>query len=211
MTTLEIQKREGSDSLKDIRENGMIPAVMYGPKDEATSISISKKDFIKIFEEAGESTVIILDTPNGKKNVLIHAVQFDPVKDTPVHVDFYIVEAGKEVEVSVPINFVGVSIAVKKLGGTLVKVLHELQVKGVPAKLPHSIDVDISVLTGLDSHIINKDVSLPSGITLVDIEDETVASISVAKEEEEEEVENTDISAIEVEKKGKKDEENTEE
>ncbi len=210
MTTLAIQKREDSEDIKGLREKGILPAVMYGAKEETTSISISKKEFEKAFKEAGESTVITLDTANGKKSALIHDVQFDPVKDTPVHVDFYLIEEGKEVEVSVPLDFVGVSPAVKELSGTLVKVMHELSIKGMPAKLPHTIEVDIAVLAELDSNISAKDVLLPDGITLMDNADEIVASISVAKEEEEEEVEAADISSIEVEKKGKKEEEEPE-
>lgn len=209
MTTLKVQKREDSENLNEIRKSGSIPAVMYGPKEKTLSVSVLRKEFEKAFREAGESTVITLDTPDGKKSALIHDVQFDPVKDLPVHVDFYLIEEGKEVEVSVPLDFVGVAPAVKELGGTLVKVLHELSVKGMPAKLPHTIEVDISVLSELDSNIAAKDISLPEGITLMDNSDEIVAAISVTKEEEEE-APSADIDSIEVEKKGKKEEEEAE-
>ncbi len=211
MITLEIQKREDSENINKLRENGIIPAVMYGSKEKAVSIFVSKKEFEKVFKEAGESTVITLNTKEGKKSAIIHDVQFDPVKDIPVHIDFYIVEAGKDVEVNVPIDFIGVSPAVKELNGTLVKVLHELPIKGIPSKLPHSIEIDISVLVQLDSHIKAKDIFLPSGIVLVGNDDEIVASISVVKEEEEEETEESDLSSIEVQKKGKKEEETPEE
>ncbi len=210
MITLEIQKREDSENLNKLREEGVIPAVMYGSKEKAVSVSVSKKEFEKVLKEAGESTVITLNTKEGKKSAMIHDIQFDPVKDIPVHVDFYVVEAGKEIEVNVPIDFIGVSVAIKELNGTLVKVLHELPIKGIPSKLPHSIEVDISVLEQLDSHIKAKDISLPDGIMLAGGDDDIVASISVAKEEEEE-VEESDLSSIEVQKKGKKEEEAPEE
>lgn len=204
MTTLKAQLRDKSQKIKSIIEDGNIPAVFYGPKEDATSIFISKKEFIKAFRDAGESTIVDIETPNGKKkSVLIHDVQFDPVITTPIHVDFYVVEAGKEVEVNVPLEFVGVSPAIKELGGSLVKVIHELAVKGKPADLPHSIEVDISVLDGLDSNISAGDINLPKGISISHSADDIVASISVAKEEEEE-VAGEDIADIEVEKKGKK-------
>ncbi len=211
MTTLKAQSREKSQNIKTLREGGNMPAVFYGPKEEAVSIVVSGKEFGKVLKEAGESTVITLETSNGKKSALIHDVQFDPVKSIPVHADFYIVEAGKEVEVDVPLEFVGVSLAIKELGGSLVKVIHELTVKGKPADLPHSIEVDITPLKDIGSNISAGDIVLPKGITLTNSLDDIIASISVAKEEEEE-APSADITDIEVEKKGKKeDEESTEE
>jgi len=207
MTTLKAQPREASEDLKVLREGGDMPAVLYGPKEDAVSITVSFKEFGKVLKEAGESTVITLDTSKGKKSALIHDVQFDPVKDVPTHADFYIVEEGKEVEVNVPLEFVGVAPAVKELGGTLVKVIHELAIKGKPSELPHSIDVDISVLKDLESNISAGDVSLPNGISLIQGSDDIIASISVTKEEEAEP--EADIAEIEVEKKGKKEEEET--
>jgi large subunit ribosomal protein L25 len=210
MTTLKAQTREKSQNVKVLREEGNMPAVLYGAKEDSVSISVSGREFGKVLKMAGESTVITLDTPNGKKSALIHDIQFDPVKSIPVHADFYIVEAGKEVEVDVPLEFVGVSPAVKELGGSLVKVIHELAIKGKPADLPHSIEVDIAVLKDLESNISAGDVTLPKGIVLTNSADDIIASISVAKEEEEE-APSADIADIEVEKKGKQEEEKTEE
>lgn len=206
MTTLKVQQREKKQDVKILREEGSMPAVLYGPKEDTLPITISIKDFGKVLKEAGESTVITLETPKGKKNAIIHAVQFDPVRSTPIHADFYIIEEGKELEVNVPLEFVGVSVAVKELGGTLVKVVHELPIKGKPADLPHSIEVDISTLTDLDSNISAGAIVLPKGIILTNNVEDIIASISVAKEEEEETVA-SDIAEIEVEQKGKKEDE----
>jgi large subunit ribosomal protein L25 len=204
MNILATKPREISQKTESLRKEGIIPAVMYGPKEDSVSISVSRKEFENILKEAGKSTVITLETVKGKKNALIHEVQFDPVKGNPIHADFYIVEKGKEVEVQVPLEFVGVSPAVKELGGTLVKVLHELSVKGAPAKLPHSIEVDISILKTFDDSISAKDIILPEGVSLVEKPDEIIALASEVKEEEEVTLEKEDISEIEVEKKGKK-------
>lgn len=206
MITLKIEKRENSKDLASLREEGVLPAVMYGAKEKSESIAVDLKEFIKVFKEAGESAVIELDSADGKKNALINEVQLDPVKNVPIHADFYIVEKGKEVEVSVPLEFVGVSTAVKELGATLVKVMHELPIKGVPSKLPHVVEIDISALKDLESRVSAEDVVLPDGIELNVDGNETVASVSVAKEEEED-TQTADIADIEVEKKGKKEEE----
>jgi len=189
-----------------LREQGLIPCVFYGPKEKSMAISSNKIEFIKALREAGESTVVVLDTGKDKIEALIHDVVYDPVSDEVVHADFYVPEKGKKVEVSVPVEFTGVSAAVKELGGTLVKVLHEIEVEALPANLPHVILVDISALTDLEAQIIAGDIKLPEGVTLITEPEEVVASISVAEEEIEET--KSDISEVEVvDKKGKKDEE----
>jgi len=166
-----------------LREQGLIPGVFYGPKEKSMAISSNKIEFIKALREAGESTVVVLDTGKDKIEALIHDVVYDPVSDEVVHADFYVPEKGKKVEVSVPVEFTGVSAAVKELGGTLVKVLHEIEVEALPANLPHVILVDISALTDLEAQIIAGDIKLPEGVTLITEPEEVVASISVAEEE----------------------------
>src|SRR3989344_8055656 len=95
------------------------------------------------------------------------------------------------------------------MGGTLVRVLHELKVEALPLEIPHSISVDISALATLESQILVKDLKVPAGAKVLNDPEEVVAAISVAKEEPVEEAP-VDLSAIEVEKKGKKDEEGAE-
>lgn len=205
MLKLKGELREGKAKLAKIRAEGFVPAIYYGHKEKATPCVFPMNEFKKVWKEAGESTVITLEMPTSKVNALIYEVQLDPVRNTPSHVDFYVIEKGQEVTVHVPIEFAGVSEAVKSLGGTLVKVLHELEVKALPENLPHSVTADISALATLESHIAAKDIELPKGVTLVANANEIVASIAVAKEEVE--AAPMDISKIEVEKKGKKEEE----
>lgn len=202
MLTLKGEERSAKTKLASIRAEGFIPAVYYGHKEKTTPCVFSLKEFKKVWEEAGESTVVVLEMPKGKMNALIHEVQVDPVKGVPTHVDFYILEKGHEVEVAVPIEFVGVSAAIKDLGGVLVKVLHELEIKALPENLPHDFKVDISALENLDSQILAGSIVMPKGVTLVTGKEEVVAAISVAQEEKEE-APAMDLSAIEVEKKGK--------
>lgn len=203
--TLKGEIRDPKSKLAAVRAEGFIPAVFYGHKEAATPCVFPLNEFKKVWKAAGESTVITLEMPKGKVSALIHEVQVDPIKSQPIHVDFYAIEKGHEVSVHVPIEFTGVAPAVKDLGGTLVKVLHELEVKALPENLPHGVIVDISALTALDSQILAENVALPKGVTLVTHDNEVVAAVAVAKEEVEAPV--MDISAIEVEKKGKKEEE----
>jgi len=133
-------------------------------------------------------------------------VVYDAVSGAIIHADLYAVEKGQTVSVAVPLEFIGVSNAVKMLGGILTKVMHELEVEGEPSDLPHSIIIDISALSDLDSQIHVSDLVLPKGVTAELDGEEVVAMISVA-EEEPVEAAPVDLAAIEVEKKGKKEEE----
>ncbi len=211
MLSLNIEKRDISKNLKDLRKNGVMPAVFYGKKEESTPISVKVADFIKVWKKAGESTVVVLKDDKGEElESLIHEVDLDPVTDAPRHADFYVFEKGHKIEVNIPLEFVGVAPGVKDLGGTLVKVIRELKIEAMPKDLPHEIKVDVSTLTNFDSQILAKDITLPAGVSLVENPEEVVALVAEAKEVVEEESAPIDLSAIEVEKKGKKEEEGSE-
>lgn len=193
--------------LSALREKGLVPAVVYGPKEDAFSVSVALGEFKKVWKSAGESSIVTLSIDGvGSKDVLIHEVDTHPVSGEPVHVDFYAIEAGKKIEVGVPLVFTGLAPAVKTYGATLVKVLYELEIAALPKDLPHEISVDVSSLAELDSQIHAKDIKLPSGVELVTDGDEVVAAVSEQVVEEEAFVAPADLSAIEVEKKGKKEE-----
>jgi len=208
MLALKAQARENKKAInKKLRNEGYIPAVFYGAKNEAISIAVNAKDFMRIWKEAGESSMVILDTSKGKLSTLIHDIQFDPVTDEPRHADFYVVDKDKETEVTVPLLFEGVAPAVKELGGVLIKVMHEVEVRALPQNLPHDIKIDLSELADMESKILIKDLVLPEGVTATAQADEVVALVEAAREEEEAAAETVDMSSIEVEKKGKKEEE----
>ena len=209
MITLNYAKRDVSEDPSAFRKKGLLPAVFYGKKQSSIPIVVSVPDFIKVWKEAGESAVVSLMAKGSKNSIetLIHDVEIDPLSDKPIHVDFYVFEKGKRVEIDVPLEFVGISPAVKDLGGSLLKVLHEIKVSASPENLPHSIVVDISALVTFEDHISAKDIKLPTGVELKENEDEIIASVETPRAEEVAEPEVIpDLSAIEVEKKGKKEE-----
>ena len=193
--------------MKKLIGTGILPAVYYGHKEESTPIQIKRGDFLKIWKDAGESTVVTIKTPDKKIDTLIHEVSIDPVSNEPRHVDFYVFEKGHKVEISVPIEFVGISEAVKEKGAIFMKILHEIKIKAEPTNLPHKIDVDISPLIEFGDSIVAKNIKLPTGVELEENPEEVIATVSEPKEEKEEEVVPIDLSKIEVEKKGKKEEE----
>lgn len=182
---------------------GQMPAVVYGPKQASTPITLSAKEFEKVFRTAGESSVIELSgVAAGTLQVLIHEVDHDPVTSVPRHADFYAIEKGAKVEVAVPLMYIGESAAMKA-GHNLVKVMHELEIEAEAANLPHELNVDISTLEKVGDQIHVRDIKLPAGVTTeVDV-DEVVALIQEVQEEKEEVAAPIDMDAIEVEKKGK--------
>lgn len=208
MTTLNANIREivNKSENKALRETGKIPAVFYGFKRDVTSLSVDKKEFISVLKEAGETSTITLKTPNGDFNAMIHDVQVDPIKGEVTHVDFLSVDMNKAIEVEVPLEFIGESEAVKE-GGVLVKVMHELSVESLPASIPQHIEVDLSKLKTIDDIITLGDLKLPTGVKFVE-EDMSVVVASVTSQQEEVETPTEiNLDAIEVEKKGKKEEE----
>lgn len=207
MLTLEAQKRDTSLDNETLRKGGKMPAVFYGKKTASTPIVFLQKDFIKVWHTAGESGVVSIKTAEGTVEALIKDVDIDPVSDVPRHADFYVFEKGKKIEVSVPLEFVGVAPVVKDLGGSLIKVLHDLKISADPTNIPHDIEVDISSLVDFDSQVLASAIKLPAGVVLMENENEVVASAARPKEEKEEEEAPVDLSTIEVEKKGKKEEE----
>ena len=202
MLTLEVQKRDTAGAgASALRRAGSIPAVVYGAHHESTSILISAAAFGKVLREAGEATIVSLEGLGESLPTLIHEVDLDPLTNMPRHVDFYAVTKGEKVEVAIPLVFVGVSAAVEA-GANLVKVMHELEVEADPMNLPHTIEVDLSVLVVLDDQIRAKDLALPAGVELVTEPEEVVALVQEVIEEKEEAAP-ADIASIEVEKKGK--------
>ena len=205
MFVIKASKRDLDTKLGILRKSGGIPAVFYGAGKNTTSISVPNIEFKKIWREAGESLAVQITMPEGSIDSLIHEVQVDPVTDEPIHVDFLAIDMKKKIRVKVPLVFEGISNAVKNGIGNLVKVLHEIEIEALPADLPHRLLVDISKLETLENNILVSDIKLPTGAIAITNGSDVVASIVAQIEEKEEVIVAPDLSAIEVEKKGKKD------
>lgn len=182
-----------------------IPAVIYGPGIENNNISINLKEFSQLFSEAGESTLISLESKDGANYfALVHDVQKDPLSGEFIHVDFYQPNLEKKVEVSVPITFTGIAPAVKELGGTLVKNFLEVDVKALPQNLPHSIEVSVAGLNTFDDVVTIKDLIVPEGVEILKDPEEIIALVTeVEKEEELASVEENVEAVSKIEKKVK--------
>lgn len=207
MITLSATPRaETGKAARTLLSNGRMPAVVYGPKQETLPVSVPLADLEAILRHEGTSSVIELTGLDKPLQVLIHDLDRDPVMNTPRHADFYAIEKGAKVTVSVPLSFVGESFAVKA-GANLVKVMHEVEIEADASKLVHEIEVDITALKEIGDQIHVKDLKAPAGVEILTDADETIAIAQAVEEEAADETASVDMASIEVEQKGKEDSE----
>ena len=194
---------------KNLREKSILPAVLYGPKAENLSLEIDAKKFEKIYQEAGKSSLISIEIDGKKIPVLIHEIQRDPLSDKILHVDFYQAPLEEKIAAKIPLVFEGESPAVKELGGTLVKVIHELEIKAKPEDLPKEIKIDISTLKTFEDAILVKDLKVSEGVEILKNPEEIVVEAKPAEKIEEELVKPVEEKVEEVEKVEEKPKEET--
>jgi large subunit ribosomal protein L25 len=182
---LKATRRPADKSVQAIRADGLVPAELYGHGVENQHLALSLNEFEKVLRKAGESTIVTLNVDGlGVRNVLIHDVQRHPVKNEPIHIDFYEVSMTEKLKTNVQLEFVGEPAAVKALGGTLVKMLTEVEVEALPADLPHSLTIDISGLNTFEDILEVKDIQLPKGVVITAGADEAVAKVQPPRDME---------------------------
>jgi large subunit ribosomal protein L25 len=172
--------------VRAMRRENKIPAVLYGKGKESMCLSITEHDYIRLYREAGTSSIVLLDIEgNGQKNALVQDIQFDPMSGKPMHIDFYEISMTEKLTTSVPLHFVGDSVAVIDLSGSLVTNKTEVEVECLPGDLPHEIEVDISVLVDFEANILVSDIKVPAGVELKEDPEELVATVEEPRSEEE--------------------------
>lgn len=203
--SLHVTKRSenGRKAMQVLRKNQQVPAVVYGPEVKSQPLTVHPVEFERIYAQAGESTFIDLTVDDAQPiKVLIHDVQRDPLKHTVSHVDFRQIKMSEKMHAEVELLFEGESPAVKKMGGILMKTLTHIEVECLPNDLPHHIVVDISAIKDFETSIHVRDLTLPTGVTPLTDEENTIASVSAPRSEEElkalDEAVSEDVAAVEV-------------
>ncbi|MFA6547327.1 MAG: 50S ribosomal protein L25 [Candidatus Magasanikbacteria bacterium] len=197
----------------DSREQGKLPAVTYGAGNETISLDLNYADFLKLYKQAGDSSLIDLEI-DGKNvgKVLVHEVQYNPVKDTPTHVDLRRIDMNKVMQAPVVLHFIGEAPAVKSMGGTLVQNISQVTVECLPKDLVSALEIDLSILKSFEEVVKVKDLVLPAGLKIVAPQGDVLVTKVVASmtEEEikamEEAGKNMDVSKIESAAKKKEEE-----
>ncbi len=174
----ETRERVGKGSSRELRRNGLIPAVIYGDKQAPVSIALSTKEVTQKIHAGGFMTTVATIDVNGEKiRVLPKDYQLDPVRDFTLHVDFLRVSADSQVTVEVPVHFINEDKSAIKTGAVLNIVRHEVELHVSANDIPEFITVDLAGLkVGDGVHISH--VKLPKGATPVIADrDFTIATI----------------------------------
>ncbi len=167
--TIECQSRPAKTNPRAIRRGGRVPATIYGHKGaESTAISLNTKEAIALLRYAViNNTLIDVKVTDGDFNgiTILREVQYHPYKDDIYHISFFSIASQSKIEVSIPVNFVGVPVGVKVGGGSVDILLKEIQVSCPPTGIPLGFEVDISGLdVGQGLHV--SDIVLPEGVVV---------------------------------------------
>lgn len=189
MLELQATIRDKEQKLNAVRKQGFLPAVLYGTETENLPLKIDQREFEKIYKKIGTSAFVTLKIDKDKDFfVLINETQKHPITGDIIHADFFQPNLKKEINVKIPLEFIGIALAEKEEGGILTKSIHEVEIKVLPKNLPHNIEVDISALKTIEDHIAIKDLIIPKTVEILRDPDDIVISVSMPAQEIEEEI-----------------------
>jgi large subunit ribosomal protein L25 len=179
--------REDTGKANRRLDNSKLAAVVYGAAIKPVAVAVDRHDFEQVLVHEGNiaSKLIDLTVDGGKPvHVIVKAMQRDALKGTITHVDFWAVNMRRPVTTTVPVHFEGEAPGLKT-GGVFMHNVQHINVEALPDELPEFVVADISALeVGDNIHV--RDLVAPKGVTILDAEDEIVASVvAPAKEEEE--------------------------
>ncbi|MDD3839994.1 MAG: 50S ribosomal protein L25 [Clostridia bacterium] len=181
--------------LSKVRNEGYIPAVVYGKDIEPTGISVKRSDFRDIYSKHGKAAVIDLNIDDSQVHqTIIKEVQFDLLKNDYLHIDFQKISMDQMIESIVPIRLIGRE-AAEKSGGLVVYQTDEITIESLPTDMLESIEADISDLDIGDNFKVG-DLTIPEGVTVLTDPEEVIAIVT---EPEEEEVEETEEDVVDTE------------
>jgi len=183
MINLNADIRESSLKPNALRASGLIPAEIYGKGFNNLHITVPVKEFNKVFEKAGENTVVDLLVGKSTYSVLIHDYQKHPISDQFLAVDFLQIRLDEKITAPIPLVFIGESPAVKEMEGILVKSMDKIEVEALPSNLPHEIEIDISVIKEIDGSIYVRDIPVSGNYEIITDSDTVIATVVIPEEE----------------------------
>jgi large subunit ribosomal protein L25 len=187
--TLKAQKREGmgKGASRTLRREGRVPAVLYGRDLDTIHLSVDAREAEYLFHAISvDNTIVDLAVDGEKKpyQTLVREIQTHPWKDSLLHIDFLRIQEGVEVDVEIPVELVGVPVGVRLHGGVLEQIVHELEVRCIPSKIPESFELDVSALDLNDSLHVS-DLALPEGVEILTSADQTICAVAIPRVVEE--------------------------
>ena len=168
-----------------LRRAGQLPAVVYGHGHEAENIVVDAREFATLRRHAGRNALVDLTVGSGRATpVLLHGVQEHPISRVAIHADFFVVKMTEEMIVEVSLITVGEAPAIDKLGGTLLHLRENVQVRALPADLPAGLELDISSLDTFEATLHVSDLRIPERVTLVTDGHEPLVRVQAPRVEE---------------------------
>jgi large subunit ribosomal protein L25 len=197
------------NAARQVRVAGKIPAVVYGAGHESVAVELDPKQILRILHsESGHNTIFDVDIAGqGIAKAMIVDWQYEPIRDSLLHIDLKRIALDKTMKVSVPVRLIGVPAGVKNDGGMLDQVLREVEIECLPTEIPSHIDVDV---TGLGMHDAIRVSDLPhegrsKSFKFLSAEDATIAHVISIRAEAEPVAAVPAVAEPEVAKKGKTD------
>ena len=177
---LSVNKREVTGKkVSELRSNGLTPIHMYGPKIESSPLQCDSKILDSVITDAGTNIPVNVNVDGGEQNNLcfIREVQYHPVTNKVLHVDFMKVQVEKSVRAQVPISVIGTSPAVRTMGGTLLQPLLTLTVEALPLEIPKTITLEAELLVDFETNFYVSDIEVDEGVNVINEASEMVASV----------------------------------
>ncbi len=171
--------------VKALRREGKLPAVIYGRHTDPINVNLDAHTAAVALAKVTSSSLVTIDVDGTEHLALVREKQRDYIKNKLLHVDFLAVSLTEKLRTTVPVHFVGLSLAVKDFNAVMVHNLEELEVECLPNDLPERIDVDISSLNRPGEGIRLRDVHVSDNVRLLGDPDTMVAVATFAKVEEE--------------------------
>ena len=181
---LSVKKRDiHGKKVKNLRAQGLVPAVIYGKHVQAESISCVKNDLLKVYRACWYSTPVEL-TGDVDHLVLINSLQLDPVSDEIISADFLAVSRTEKVAAKIPVVTFGESQLEKLNEGKIMQIRDEVEVEALPQDLPSKFEIDISVLQTVNDVFFVKDLKVSDKVTILDDPELPILTVSVLSDDE---------------------------
>ena len=181
---VDIRKEHGTSAARRARLQNKVPAVVYHSGVEATPLSVDKISLNKALRTG--QMIFEVNVEDKNQFVLVKEIQYHPVTDEIIHIDFQKVKEDEKISLEVAIRSTGEAQGVK-LGGLLVQMLNSVTVKCKPAEIPEFLEIDVTDME-MNTNLFVKDITLPEDVEMITAEDIAVVSVQEPKEEKEEEV-----------------------
>ena len=191
---VDIRKEHGTSAARRTRLQNKVPAVVYHSGVEATPLSVDKISLNKALRTG--QMIFEVNVEDKNQFVLVKEIQYHPVTDDIIHIDFQKVKEDEKISLEVAVRSAGEAQGVK-LGGLLVQMLNSVTVKCKPAEIPEFLEIDVTEME-MNTNLFVKDITLPEDVEMITAEDIAVVSVQEPKEEKEEAViEATDMDESE--------------